>query len=179
MAAPQPCPLLLLSWPLKSSAGRIAGSARDAVQWVAGAPQGRGPQKDRGGACGGRRAAAPGVRRGITALCKGEKHCRSRVCVKYVPSQLTSMKTAYRRLQMSCWSLCSESRHSYREAAAIIALVTVGKQHLSDDLRYGVQQQAARSTGPRGGRGMPMDRGGGGRRDMSDYGGPPRGQIGT
>jgi hypothetical protein len=26
---------------------------------------------------------------------------------------------------------------------------------------------------------MPMDRGGGGRRDMSDYGGPPRGQIGT
>lgn len=40
-------------------------------------------------------------------------------------------------------------------------------------------QQAARSSGPRGGRGMPMDRGGGGRRDMSDYGGPPRGQIGT
>jgi len=40
------------------------------------------------------------------------------------------------------------------------------------------QQNARNSGGPRG-RGPPPDRGGGGRRDMSDYGGPPRGQIGT
>lgn len=41
------------------------------------------------------------------------------------------------------------------------------------------QQAAAQRGGPRG-RGPPMqDNRGAGRRDMNDYGGPPRGQIGT